>query len=274
MEFGYTTACEAWGCELEDVVILQDEQGTHLGNVPLPFMKQCVATTTVAYLRYVIRELLSLGTSAEIVLQHNGERLDHESEAIIEFGVYQYSFPSSCQAKPLIGPQGKSLSRSYQETDGSSTVSRSSRTSSVGQNTFRERLCLRDGHCIVTGVEEIEILVPAHIIPYSLGHEFLYGLTNYPGQVSLNSVNNGLLLSPEMHKAYDRFRWGIFVSSDNKHYVHMFDFRDRTYHGMEIKYRCRSKSLWPNKSLLQWQYRQCLAARIRGSCVRGGTLLR
>lgn len=262
MSIEYKTACQAWGADL-DVVILLDQSGEVIAQIPFQFLERCNAARNVTYLRNVVRELLCLPKTADVFLLHGSEQLDCVSEATVKSGSYTYLPATSSSPVLLRGPQGKSLSRPFRDTDGTSTVSRSSR-SSVNQNKFRERLFLRDGQCLVSGTDDEDNLVAAHIIPFSLGQEFLDSLTSYARQVTLFAVNNGLLLRPDIHQAFDRFRWGIYVDSSGRHYIHVFGEDYRDLHGSEIQYRTRNRSKLPNVSLLRWQYQQCLMARFRG----------
>lgn len=269
MSIEYVTACQAWGAQT-DIVTLEAANMDIIGQIPFEFLQQCSATRNVTYLREITRMLLCLSISDSIVFLHDGERIEDDSEATITPGVYKYLVGDNSVPRPRTGPQGKSRSRPFRDTDGSSTVSRSSR-SSINQNKFRERLMLRDGHCLISGTEDEENLVAAHIVPFSLGQEFLDQLTTYPRQVTLFSVTNGLLLRPDLHMAYDRFRWGIYVDPAGNHYVHVFGLDYHDFHGIRILYRHRTQSKSPNVHLLNWQYQQCLMARIRGYCVRNAT---
>lgn len=269
MSIEYKTACQAWGAQT-DIVSLEAANMDIIGQIPFQFLQRCSATRNVAYLRSVTRMLLCLSMSDPIAFLHDGERIEDDSQAVISPGVYSYLVADSSAPRLRRGPQGKSLSRPFRDTDGTSTVSRSSR-SSVNQSKFRERLMLRDGQCLVTGTEDDENLVAAHIVPFSLGQGYLDRLTNYPRQVTLFSVTNGLLLRPDLHMAYDRFRWGIYVDPAGNHYVHVFGLDYQQFHGIQLSYRHRTQSKNPNVHLLNWQYEQCLMARIRGYHVQSAT---
>lgn len=264
MSHHYTSACESWAVA-EDVVTLKDGV-TIIGQFPLEFLLECEATQTTKYLKFVVRELLCLQESDELqLIFQSSESRNADDADLVQPGNYLCVIPGS--ASPLLppGPQGKSISRPFRDTDGTSTVSRSSR-SSVNQSKFREKLFLRDGHCLLSEDDDDESLVAAHIVPFSLGQDFLDTLTTYPRQVGLFSVTNGLLLRSDLHHAYDRYRWGIFVNSEGRHFVHVFGVSTsyRGFHGKEIHYRSRNTAKLPNIQLLRWQYRQCLMARIRG----------
>lgn len=263
MTIEYRTACQAWNSD-EDVVALQNEDGDLIGQIPLPFLTGCDQTQTVSYLQYVIQELLCLESSSEVVLTRNDTDHPIAPDELAQIGVYTFFSGSTNRPRQRIGPQGKSLSRPFRDTDGTSTVSKSSR-SSINQNKFRERLLTRDGRCLVTDIEEPDNLVAAHVVPFSLGQSYLDGLTNYPRQVTLYSVTGGILLRPDLHQAFDRYRWGIYVNTDKRQFIHIFDGSEYLeYHGKEILYRVRNRGSLPNLALLRWQYQQCLMARIRG----------
>lgn len=262
MGIEYVSACQSWGAQ-SDTVVLKAEDGKVIGQIPFRFLHESEATRTVSYLRYLIRNLLSISVSEEVILIHDGVRLDDASEAVITPGVYIYTSSTSAEQTLLKGPQGKSRSRPFRDTDGASTVSRSSR-SSDNQSNFRERLFLRDGCCLVTGNENDETLIAAHIVPYSLGQDFLDELTSRTHEVTLFSVSNGLTLRSDIHRLFDRFYWGVYVDESGRHYIHVFGEDNQDLHGKRIDYRCRTSSKLPHESLLKWHYQQCLMARIRG----------
>lgn len=130
---------------------------------------------------------------------------------------------------------------------------------------YREHLCLRDGSCLVTDTEDIDVLAPAYIIPEMFGQEYMDRFTNYPGQVTLLGVNNGLLLRTDMQRSFDACRWSIYANELGQYYVHVFGESYHEYHGKEIHFRCKDKHKLPHINLLRWHYQQCLMARVRGS---------
>ena len=86
----------------------------------------------------------------------------------------------------------------------------------LGQNTFRERLILRDKKCLITG-DNHEVSEGAHIIPYSESKSF--------------DISNGILLNRCFHKMFDSydmsfnesncvvFSQHILESKDYEHYI-------------------------------------------------------
>ena len=63
-----------------------------------------------------------------------------------------------------------------------------------GQNKFREKLILRDKHCLIT-MDNFEICEACHIIPYSENKTF--------------KISNGLLLNRCFHKMFDKYMFSI-----------------------------------------------------------------
>jgi len=66
----------------------------------------------------------------------------------------------------------------------------------IGQQEFRKRIIEKfDGKCIITGVNCLEELTACHIIPVSENENY--------------DVDNGLLLTENLHRTFDRFIWSI-----------------------------------------------------------------
>jgi hypothetical protein len=134
--------------------------------------------------------------------------------------------------------------------------------------------------------------------------------TLYPQK--LFETSSGLLLRVDLHRAFDRYEWGIYCGDvscgvfvfnsismpgslhyddadkgtrskcriyndnfqDGALYIHIFDASDRTYvqyHGKRIdpatRFKIQEPSTgigYPDRKLLQWHYKQCVQARIRG----------
>jgi hypothetical protein len=102
----------------------------------------------------------------------------------------------------------------------------------------------------------------------------------------------GLLLDPALHKAFDRLDFSFYYrvsiysyifscfppsiliaipcGQDGILYAHFFrlDLQNALLcHGMAIphtRFNIRSTQYWPKPEYLQWHYRQCLMARMRG----------
>ena len=70
----------------------------------------------------------------------------------------------------------------------------------VGQGVFRKQLVEKYGKCIITGVDNIKLLIASHIKPWSQ--------SNNNERIS---VNNGLLLTPTFDKLFD---YGLITFTD------------------------------------------------------------
>ena len=254
----YTTCLQNWADD--DVVVLQVRDKT-LARIPLAFLRTGSPTgLRVSYLVAVIGMLLDLPSSCSPSVSYGTEDIDLTSTILP--GVYSFALPGDTPELPRPGPQGKSKIKPFRDSDGFSTVSDSAR-SSINQGKLRENLLLRDGGCIATGMDECDMLIAAHIVPMSLGQDFLDSLTGIPRQVTLYSVTGGLLLTPTMHHAYDRFMWSIYVE-DGRQYIHTFCHSFHELHGKSVHYGSRNGTKLPNLNLLRWHFTQCVLARIRG----------
>lgn len=87
---------------------------------------------------------------------------------------------------------------------------------------------------------------------------------------------NGLLLSTMLHHPFDKFLWGVYYDeSVDKYFVHSFESgpddvtSSRAYHGRPLSLREEFRELWPHRKLLDWHYKQCVMAHVRGF-VAGG----
>lgn len=258
----YKMTCQTWECDT-DWVILRYKQSI-FGQFPLEFLQTGGPSTySVAYLRATFKLLYEIPSTAKVIISQDNRTTKEDST--ICSGAYDFSISDdgALLPTPRIGPQGKSKSRPFRDTGSNSTTSNSAR-SSINQNRLREKLLMRDGCCVATGEDNEEIVMAAHIVPLSLGQEFLDEITSHPRQVTLYSVTNGLLLRPDLHTAFDRFLWGIWLDEHGIHYLHIFGESYRSLHGNMIEFRTTKKSKLPNPKLLSWHYSQCLMARIRG----------
>lgn len=258
----YETCCQAWrGDELGGgITTLQTNDGQLLGRFPIGFLLSGGRPThKQSYLREVAKILTCMPDHASFELRHEEYPADDE-DSDIRAGVY--IFTSSITPRLAAGPQGKSVSRPHQDMDDSTTVSRSSR-SSANQSRFRLHVLFRDGRCLVTHNQDPASVTAAHIVPYSLGQEYLDTVTLLPSTVGLFSVSNGLTLRKDLHSKYDSYEWGIYVAG-NEHSIHVFGDSNHDMHGRVIDYGRAKLSQLPDPELLMWQYKQCLLARIRG----------
>lgn len=258
----YETCCQAWrGEELGGgVTTLQFPDGTIIGRFPLGFLRNGGSHVNCKlYLQSAAMLMTSLPEGATVSLIHEIYSDDTDDSAI---RAGAYTFLSSECPKLASGPQGKSRSRGYQDADDSTTISRSSR-SSANQSRFRLHVLFRDGRCLATQNQDPSSVTAAHIVPFSLGQEYLDSITHIPGIVGLFSVSNGLTLRKDLHTKFDSYEWGIYVSH-GEHIIHVFGDSNHEMHGLVIDYGRSKMSQLPNSELLMWHYKQCLLARIRG----------
>lgn len=261
----YKTACQEWEALDSDLKVTIKYKNNIFGHIPLQFLQRGGARSASAtYLCHVFRLLYHVPPSTRVMVHYQDS--DSPIEIVRQGGVYTFSTIEDGTFLPRKGPQGKSLSRAFRDTDGNSTVSNSAR-SSCNQDRLLKKLLMRDGACVATGEDDDENVIAAHIVPLSLGQDYLDRLTSSPGQVGLYSVSNGLLLRPDMHHTFDRFHWSIFVDEANIYYLHVFCGSQVHLHGKQIEFRVRGRSRLPNPDLLRWHYSQCLMARIRARYV-------
>lgn len=255
----YLTCTEAWGALEDGLVIVEDAEACRIGSLPIEFIRTGSAnTSSIAYLVRICRLVLNIPDTHAIVISDSNGPCDLND--LISPGTYRID--GSFESRK--GPSGKTKSRPFRDTDSSSTVSNSSR-STVNQSRFKMELLARDGECLLSGEDVVDSLVACHIIPFSLGQEKLDEICQ-PLSIGSFSVTNGLLLSPTLHVNYDRYLWGIYTL-DGAHYVHIFGENYHELHGKQIMYRARKVHRLPNAKLLNWQYTQCLMARFRGFMV-------
>jgi predicted restriction endonuclease len=98
-----------------------------------------------------------------------------------------------------------------------------------GQNTFRERLVQRYKNCIITNsiADECDA---SHIIPYSESGTF--------------DITNGLLLSSNLHKTFDKYYWSIEPYTKQIHIRKDIDVGTiRFYEGVKLNIDADNKTL-------------------------------
>jgi hypothetical protein len=115
----------------------------------------------------------------------------------------------------------------------------------------------------------------------------ILGLRDEEPVSEMFQASAGLLLRPDLHKAFDNLDISRYykvgtrtlpmtydtlianvVRQDGMIYAHSFRLHDAMqYHGMAIpstRWRIPIPEYWPKPKFLQWHYRQCLMARFRG----------
>lgn len=243
---------------------------TDVATIPLEFMR-LAHVDNWEYVRYVLHTLADLPETFQLLV--NGAQLTEDHPLLP--GTYEIQYAgSSSHIKFSRGPQGKSLSRARNTIDdeASDTVSASSRlTGRPEQARFRNALLARDSRCLVTGTRRLVVLTACHIVFQSLGQAYLDEIVGSRNEVLVMDLRNGLLLNNVLHHPYDQFLWGIYYDSKSDRYVvHSFEddpddpTSSRAYHGRSLLLNDNFKDTWPHKALLEWQYRQCLMAHVRG----------
>lgn len=262
----YTMLTQKLGSEDNECVIIREKNGSLIGSIPYLFLMGDGQNRidTLDYITYVTRLLVEAPAGSRLV-RDGSDVADHET---ITSGTYTLTWKGDAICKQLAGPVGKGFGLRPFFEDNASSVSGSSRTrSSYRQSKFREKVFLRDGHCLVSDENDDELLVACHVVPLSLGTEMLDYITHSGIPIGLYDVRNGLTLTRTLHGAYDTYMLGIFVQGDT-YIVHDFSGSRsiRPFHGKVIRFRDRSKK--PRRELLRWHYQQCLMTRIRGYLVR------
>lgn len=195
--------------------------------------------------------------------EENGQNVSMES--IPRAGKYIYTSNDTSEPSYARGPE---YFRRYQPaTPGGSVSTRSdSKRSSACQSNFRINVIARDGTCLLTDVPHNKCTA-AHIIPYSRPDVYMRVL-NIPYEPPLFDASCGLLLRDELHHSFDRLEWSLY-HKDGSFYVHCFTLSQSetaTLHGKKItcdRFRGLVESR-PDPRLVEWHYRQCLMAHIRG----------
>ncbi|CAD6586822.1 MAG: hypothetical protein TREMPRED_004564 [Tremellales sp. Tagirdzhanova-0007] len=131
---------------------------------------------------------------------------------------------------------------------------------------FRINVIARDGTCLLTDVPHNKCTA-AHIAPYSRPDVYMQ-LLNITYDPPLFDASCGLLLRDELHHSFDRLEWSLY-HKDGSFYVHCFTLSQSeiaTLHGKKIspdRFRGLEESR-PDRRLVDWHYKQCLMAHIRG----------
>ncbi|KAK9235897.1 hypothetical protein V1525DRAFT_408607 [Lipomyces kononenkoae] len=145
---------------------------------------------------------------------------------------------------------------------------------------FREGVRERDGKCDISG--EINDLAPwdvwagfqaAHVFPLeheSLWIQFNYGrwITNMDsvvGSSNINSIQNGLLMSENLHTRFDQYLFSI--NPDDGYKIITFAPNRWGIDGRILDPICRDPNNRDHVSddVLRWHFRQCILANMRGA---------
>jgi len=95
--------------------------------------------------------------------------------------------------------------------------------SRVGQNVFRDKLIKKWGGCSVTGYKQVDLLIAAHIKPWSSSDNF-----------ERLDVNNGLLLIPNLDSLFDK-GYISFLENGLIQYSHELDSASANLLGVNKK---------------------------------------
>ncbi|PUU73050.1 hypothetical protein B9Z19DRAFT_1035641 [Tuber borchii] len=164
-------------------------------------------------------------------------------------------------------------------TDEVALTRTSSMTSGTRVESFRQAVRERDGGCIATGRPAPLAHLgwwmnfeTAHVFP--LAYEKLWNDCNYsrfitdppadPSHGTINSVQNGILLTREMHYAFDNYSWSI--NPDDNHKIVCFT-PDLSYYGIagrSLDQTFLDNNLRPPDQLLRWHFRQAVLTNVKG----------
>ncbi|KAK9364654.1 HNH endonuclease-domain-containing protein [Lipomyces kononenkoae] len=148
------------------------------------------------------------------------------------------------------------------------------------EDAFRDGVRARDGKCVISGV--VNALAPwdvwagfqaAHVFPLeyeSLWIQFNYGrwITNMEsalGSSKINSIQNGLLMSENLHTFFDQYLFSI--NPDDGHKIITFAPNNWAIDGRILDPICCDPNNPDHVSddVLRWHFRQCILANMRGA---------
>ncbi|KAJ5921812.1 hypothetical protein N7516_009515 [Penicillium verrucosum] len=145
-----------------------------------------------------------------------------------------------------------------------------SRSRSSRENSFRDSVRARDGKCVLTGLvnnlasegmwTEFEA---AHIFP--LERRELWRQCNFDRLITINSVQNGMLVSSSVHRLFDSFL--ISVNPDDGYKITDFAGNNLQADGRVLDIVCRNPNN-PDRvadDLLRWHFRQSVLANMKGA---------
>lgn len=253
--YDYDTTVSLW--RSEENIYLRDAMENFLALIPISFLQ--VPTHNVLCSRYLWKVARAVAhVPGDAKLFRNGEEIGADER------VHQGQYDLISESNPTLifrrGPQGKTGSRNFSQRSTGTSVSHSSR-STPRQARFRNGLRARDYKCVVSGNHSS--LIASHIVPFSLGQQYLDDITGIRGLNQLYSIQNGLLLRRDIHDAYDRYEIGFFCDN-SRCFVHTFGESYREFHGKEVAFPTIEESRRPDIRLLDWHYSQCLMTRFRG----------
>lgn len=249
-----------------DLIVITDLDNVTLARIPFEFVEKggdCCARNE--YLWILLRALLQKSTPTHVDIHCEGQAIKPDQK--LASGVYIAQVRLGQDVFEAPGPHAKTTTyKPFFEFE-SETVSDSARSSCGGQSIFRRNLFQRDQRCLITQTFHPTQLVACHIVPFSLGLEFVARISN--GLCNLYSPSNGLTLRSDLHAVFDDYSLGVY-HSEGKYVIHCFS-GDRAllgYHGQEITFsslvRAQAPDWLPNIECLDWHYAQCVLTRFRG----------
>ena len=263
----YNTSVSHWGARnATEVIVLNDLANVTLARIPHRFVQTGGdSCTRNSYLFVVLHALIRKPSSANVEICYDGRAIS-PAEILIP-GIYVAQVRVGQDISEAPGPHAKTTTyKPFSETE-TDTASNSSRSSCGGQSAFRAKLFQRDQKCLVTGTFNPQRLIACHIVPFSLGPEFVAQISD--GVCNLYSPANGITLRSDLHTLFDEYSLGIYYSS-GEYIVHCFsgDRSLRTHHGQSIKFSStvhqQAPDWLPDIQCLAWHYEQCVLTRFRG----------
>jgi len=135
----------------------------------------------------------------------------------------------------------------------------------------RDRQCIISGRTVptVNGIDRWNSFEAAHIFPLAYEGHWInenYGrwITIQPAKEgSINSIQNGLLLSSEIHQLFDAYT--ISINPDDNYKVIAFEPTGTNVEGKHLNWEYFTRPDAPIDSLLRWHFRQAVLANMRGA---------
>ncbi|EZF35531.1 hypothetical protein H109_01523 [Trichophyton interdigitale MR816] len=217
---------------------------------------------TEEVLLWMLQDVLLVAEQPLTVTHRASSRVITNTTNVVELGDYDVS---------SAGPIQVTVEASALRVPSFSVSGRDSR--------FRAGVRARDGRCVVTGIINIyaqfgawEGFEAAHVFPLQqniwVEHGFgrwASNIENQVGGLSINSIQNGLLLKSNVHQFFDAYK--ISINPDDGYKVVCFGPDLLGVDGRVLDPICRN----PNDSsrvsdeLLRWHFRQAVLANMKGS---------
>ena len=217
----------------------------------------------VAYLQEVVFSLIDEDASQIPAIYRNGILANNSD--LVEAGTYQVQIVLGKDVKSCCGPHAKtSCLEPFIEYERETFIDSYSQNE---QSTFREKVLQRDTKCLITKTCDPRALGAYHIVPYSLGSDFVKRVSR--GRVKLYTPANGLTMTQKLRTLFDEYAVGVYCHQA-QYVLHCFAWNGPglAHHGQilafdrDVKEQLRS---WlPHRDCLRWHYTQCILTRFRG----------